>query len=135
MTWNTVPWSTQPLWTVRLAPRHQITSAVLCDVLASLRRARCNWTWRSSPFNGSLACLIEVPDGPHMQLIFTLPRMIGQLGLVRRHSVMCLTTRPFQPDAHGSLQGDIVFWQVDGAEITRVLGEWCRQWRPRLSLA
>jgi hypothetical protein len=126
MAWNVVPGHAQPLWTVRLAPRHEITSAVLTSVLASLRSAKCTWTWGSleSPLTGLAACSIEVPDGPRMELIFTLPRMIGQLGIVRRQGVMCLTTEPFRPTPKGVLQGDIVFWRIDETELTRVIGGW-----------
>jgi hypothetical protein len=62
--------------------------------------------------------------------MFTLPRMIGQLGMVRQQNVMCLTTGPLQANVYGTLQGDIVFWQVDGAELTRVLSEWSKHWGP-----
>lgn len=125
MAWNVDPgrWG-EPLWAIRLAPRRQVTSELLQTILDGLPRARCTWSWGTSPVTGFAACLIQLPEGPHMQLIFTLPRLIGQLGQVRRHSLMCLTASPFQPDAHGTLQGDIVLWQVDGAEITRVLSGW-----------
>jgi hypothetical protein len=129
MAWNVVPGGGQPIWTVQLAPRRQVTSELLNTILGGLSRARCEWTWGTSPVTGFVCCRVQLPEGPYLELIFTLPRMIGQLGWARRQDVMCLTTDPFQPDACGTLQGDIVFWQIDGAELTRVLGEWSMRWR------
>ncbi|HEY1298131.1 MAG TPA: hypothetical protein VGJ60_34050 [Chloroflexota bacterium] len=129
MAWNVVPSGGEPIWTVRLAARRQVTSELLNTVLNGLARAQCTWTWGTSPVTGFVACRVQLPEGPYLELIFTLPRMIGQLGEARRQNVMCLTTSPFQPDAHGTLLGDIVFWYFDGADLTRVLGEWSTRWR------
>jgi hypothetical protein len=129
--WNVTASHGQPLWTVRLAPRRQVTADILQQVLANLAVARCSWASGWTPVTGLAACRIEIATGSCMELIFTLPGMIGQLGIVRRQHVMCLTSEPFQSDADGHLQGNVMFWTVDGTEITRVLGEWSTYARKR----